>query len=98
MNDFNVLLNVVECCVDECGCKHTFEREITVTSVTQTINLFNGYTLNIVKVTDTYFTVLVQNGTQIVLRNIYTNYPTTIILPDTNCCHSLAINGTVVST
>lgn len=98
MNTFNVLLTLIECNVDECCCKHVYERDITVVSSNQIINLFNGYILNIVRVTDTYFTVLMQNGTQVVVRNVYTSFPTSLTLPDTNCCHTVTISGVVNST
>lgn len=98
MNDFNVRLNLIECFTDECGCKHIYEREVTVTSVNQTINLFNNYTLNIVRVTDTYFTVLIQNGVNVLIRNIYTTYPQTCVLPGTNCRQTITCSGDILET
>ena len=95
MNNFSVTLNLQECFIDECCRKQTFEREVTITSTTKTVCLFNDFILNIIRVSSTYFTVLIQNGNEVIIRNIYVNSGTRILLPNKCGRHVICISGTI---
>jgi len=62
------------------------------------INLQNGYVLNVINVEDNFFTVLIQNGTNVIIRNIYTNTSTSICIPNKCGKHIININGTINQT
>ncbi len=98
MEDFNVVVNICECIIDNCCCKNTSEREVTVTNTSQQIMLCDNFVINIVRVSETFFTILIQNGTQIIIRNIFTSYPMSICLPASNCTkHIIKIGGNIIS-
>lgn len=97
MNDFNVTIHIEDLFCENC-CKELKEKEITVTNTNQTINLQNGYVLNVINVEDNFFTVLIQNGTQVIIRNIYTNSTTSICIPNKCGKHILTISGTINET
>lgn len=96
-NTFDVTINIEDIFCGNC-CKDIKEKEITVNSTNQTISLQNGYVLNIISVEDEFFTVLIQNGTQVIIRNIFTNACCSICIPNRSGKHILNISGTVTST
>ncbi len=97
MNDFDVILHIEDIFCGNC-CKDVKEKEITVTNTNQTINLQNGYVLNVINVEDNFFTALIQNGTNVIIRNIYTNSTTSICIPNKCGKHIININGTINQT
>lgn len=96
-NDFNVTLNIEDIFCGNC-CKDVKEKEVIVTNTNQTVNLQNGFVLNVINVEENFFTVLIQNGTQVIIRNIYTNAVTSICIPNKCGKHILNITGTVNET
>ena len=90
MQNFNINLNVRDTLICNC-CKQIYERDINVTSTSQTITLLNGYILSVISVTDNRCTVLIQNGSYVTIRNIY-NFETQICLQSSNCNHILALS------
>lgn len=90
MNTFNALLNIKDCLYSK-NCEKCNSQEITVTSSSQTIELQCNYILNILSVTSTYSTVLIQNGFQVIIRNIR-DFPMQIGIPTKNCTHVLTIS------
>ncbi len=83
--NFSVNLNIRDMYI--CNCvRETNTSNITVTSTSQTINLQNNYSINVVAVTSTTATVIIQNGTRVIIRKLYTNYPMNISLPTDDVC------------
>lgn len=97
MDTYNVNLTVEDSLTD-CSCfKNTEKKSLTITSTSQTICLQDNYILNIVSATSDMFTVLIQNGTQVIVRNIYTTFTTELCLPSNCKRHLVSICGNVVA-
>lgn len=95
MNNFNVDITIEDLiCTNNCKDRET--RTKTLTSVNDTITLKEDYILNVVNVTNTYFTIIVQNGINTIIRNIYTSFSTKICLPCKCGNHILTISGTIL--
>lgn len=84
MNNFNVNLNIRDTIISKCT-KNINSTDTVITSTTQTISIGNSYQINVVYATNTYITLIIQNGTYVYIRNIYTNYNSTICLPNNDC-------------
>ncbi len=97
MNNFDVTLNIEDLFCGNC-CKNVNQREVIVTSTNQTVGLQNGYVLNVINVNDNYVTLLIQNGTEVIIRNIYTNASTSICIPNKCGKHILTISANVNET
>ncbi len=95
MNTYNVNLTIIDTLLDGC-CKNVEKKSILITNSSQTVNLQDSYILNVVAIKENMFTVLIQNGVQVIVRNIYTNFSTDLCLPSTCKKHLLNISGTVV--
>jgi len=94
MDNYNVNLTIEDTLCDNC-CKNTNKKTILITSTSQTVSLQNCYILNVIAATENMFTVLIQNGTQVIVRNIYTSFSTDMCLPSNCKRHILNISGTV---
>lgn len=95
MDNFNVNLTIEDTLSDGC-CNNTNQKTILITSTSQTVRLQECYILNIIAARSNMFTVLIQNGTQVIVRNIYTNFTTDICLPSNCKRHLLSISGTTI--
>lgn len=84
MNNFIVNLNICDECCTKCSTK-TSSQSLTVTSVTQTIDLQGAYILNVIEVGPNYVKVIIQNGINVIIRSVFTTFPTIISLPN-DCC------------
>lgn len=94
MNNINVSLCISDMiCVN--NCKELFQKDITITSTSESICLKCDFLLNIVRVQDNFFTILLQNGFQTYIRNIFENETFQICLPCNNGIHILTICGTI---
>lgn len=94
MNNFNVTVTIEDLiCSNNCKDKDTKTKNIT--SINDSINLKENYVLNIVNVTNTYFTIIVQNGINTIIRNIFTSYSTKLCLPCKCGNHILTISGII---
>ena len=88
---FSVSLNIRDLLI--CNClKNSNNSDVTITSTSQNINLQCGYRLNVVAVSSTYVTVIIQNGIYVIIRRIYTNYTTNICLPSDDSCSKQIIS------
>lgn len=94
MGNFNVRLTVEDLICSK-NCRDREEKTVYISDVSQSVNLKECYVLNIVSATSTYFTVIIQNGIETIIRNIYTSYPTQICLPCRCAKHLLTISGTI---
>lgn len=94
MNEYKVNL-CIEDTVFGNNCKNSSQKEVTIISTRQTIELQCNYVLNIVFVSSRYFTILVQNGQQVIIRNIYTSHPSMICIPNRCGKHILTVSGTI---
>lgn len=90
----NVILNITDVCCTKCF-KNSKELQVTVTSTSQTINLQDGFSLNVIQVTGSYITCIIQNSVYVIIRNIYTTFPVKICLPSKKCTHLLSIGVTL---
>ncbi|MEG2348319.1 MAG: hypothetical protein RSB67_01550 [Clostridia bacterium] len=97
MNEFNILLNISETICTK-NCKENFERSVSVTSTSQKVILQDGYILNIIAIGDDYFTVLIQNGVETIIRNVYTSFPLQMCLPNKCAKHLLTLSGKIINT
>lgn len=90
--DINLCINDFICVNN---CKDVLQKDINVTSTSQSICLHCGYLLNIIRVQDNSFTILLQNGFQTYIRNIFFNESFQICLPCKNGTRILTICGTL---
>lgn len=97
MNDFNITLTIRDVICSN-NCKDSSQITTTVTNTDQTIELKCNFILNIVRVTGTFFTVLIQNGVETIIRNIYVSSPVQICLPAKCATHILTISGIINDT
>ena len=95
MDDFNVNITITDTINNGC-CNNTVQKTVIISSSAQTIALQNCYILNVIAISQNMFTVLIQNGTQVIVRNIYTNFITDLPLPSNCKRHLLSISGVVV--
>lgn len=97
MDEFNITLTIkdVICCKN---CKDSNKLTTTVTNSSQTIELKGNFILNIVRVTNTYFTVIIQNGIETIIRNIFVSSPVQLCLPCKCATHILTISGIINNT
>lgn len=94
MDDFNVTLTITDviCCKN---CKDSNQVTTIVTNTNQVIELKGNYILNIVRVSSTFFTVLIQNGVETIIRNVFVSSPVQLCLPCKCCSHMLTISGNI---
>ena len=78
----NVTLKITDVICNNCF-KNSMQKEVVVTSSTQTIELQLGYTLNVIDFNENSSTVLIQNGTNSYIRIIY-EFETQLILNSNN--------------
>jgi len=64
------------------SCRNTIENNITFTSQNDSYNLQCGFTVNVIFASDTQYTVLIQNGKCVIIRNILNNVQTSLLLPE----------------
>jgi hypothetical protein len=97
MNNFIVNLSVEDCFTDSSCCKNCSSKEVVISNTSQVVNLFDSYILNVVRVTSTYFTVIIQNGVNVIIRNVFTSYRLNVVLPTNDNCskHIVTIGGTI---
>lgn len=93
MNNFNVELNIQDCTFS-CNCRNCQSNTVTVTNSSQTISLQNNFILSVIATGNNYVTILIQNGFQVIIRNIR-NFPTQICIPSRNCNHIVTISATI---
>ena len=94
MNNLSINL----CILDIIKCKSycsTFQKEVIISSVTTSICLNNDYILNIIRANDTLFTILIQNGINTYIRNIYYNETLEICIPCNNGKRLITICGNI---
>ena len=87
MNDFNVSLK-------SCNCKNCNSSTDTITNVSQTISLQGNYILNVISVNNNFATILIQNGFQVIIRNVR-NFPMQICIPTKGCTHIVTLTATI---
>ena len=96
MDGFIVNITIEDCVRDNCSscCR---QKMLTITNTNQTIELQCGYVVNIIQANSRYFTVLIQNGTETIIRQIFTTFETQICLPNRCKHHLLTISGSVTN-
>lgn len=94
MNNFPVTLNITDMLCNKCF-KETLSKELIVSDPSQTIALQEDYILNVLTVSDTFVTVIIQNGFNVIIRRIFTIYPLQISLPSKCNQHILTISVTI---
>lgn len=96
MEEFRITLNIEDLIYTNCS-KDREMKTLTITSTSQVVELKCNYILNIIDVNTTRFTVLIQNGIETIIRNIYTSYETQICLPCRCATHLITIGGTILT-
>ena len=92
--DINVSLHICDMLYIN-NCKEIFQKDITLTNTSESICLKCNFLLNIVRVQNNSFTIILQNGFQTYIRNIFENETFQICLPCKNGIHILTICGTI---
>ncbi len=87
----NITLNVIDTCCSNCY-KNTNERTMTFKDQSDTLNLQGNFTLNVLSTSPSHYTILIQNGSYIIIRNVLNNVQTSIIVPS-NCSHIVTIQS-----
>lgn len=87
----NITLNINDTFCASCF-KNSVEKTETFTSRDQSIELQNNYFLNVISVSNTRFSVIIQNGNCVIIRNILIGVPTSILIPS-KCSHIVTITS-----
>lgn len=95
MNNYTVNFCIIDrCCIN--GSSNTLQKEVNVTDINTTILLHNNYTLNILSVNENYCSVIIQDGINTYILNIYTTFATELCVCNTNnSSHKLSISCTI---
>ena len=96
MNNFNIAITIEDLIYSN-NCKDKEIKTKTITNTNDTINLKEDYILNIVNITNTYFTIIIQNGINTIIRNVFTSHQTRICLPCKCANHIITISGIINS-
>lgn len=94
MNTFNISLCISDYIYIN-NCKNLLEKQVIVTNSNDSICLKCDYLLNIIRVQNNFFTILLQNGFQTYIRNIYENETFQICLPCNNGTRIITICGVI---
>lgn len=96
MQNFNIKISIEDLVCSKCCIDRNSLSEY-VRSSNDRIILKNDYILNIIGVNTSYFTILLQNGINVYIRNIYFNEDVEICLSSNcNCSHLVTISGALV--
>ncbi len=87
----NITLNITDTCCSKCY-KNTTQKTETFTSRDQSISLQCNYYLNVLSVENNVYSILIQNGDYVIIRNILPQVSTSISIPS-NCTHILTITS-----
>lgn len=93
MDNFNITLTIKDC-IYSCNCKNCNSSTVTVTATSQTLSLQNNYILNVIAVDSNYATILIQNGFQVIIRNVR-NFPMQICISTKNCTHIVTLTAVI---
>ncbi len=87
----NITLNINDTYCTKCY-KNTLEKTETITSTSDSLQLQNNYSLNVISVSNTRFSVIIQNGNCVIIRNILLGVATSILIPS-KCSHIITITS-----
>lgn len=87
----NITLNINDTYCTNCY-KNSIEKTETFTTRDQSIELQNNYSLNVISVSDNIFSIIIQNGNCVIIRNILKGIPTSISIPS-KCTHIVTITS-----
>ncbi len=87
----NITLNINDTYCTNCY-KNSIEKTETFTTRDQSVELQNNYSLNVISVSDTTFSVIIQNGNCVIIRNILKGISTSILIPS-KCTHIVTIKS-----
>ena len=87
----NITLNITDTYCTNCY-KTSVEKTQSFTSTDISIELQNNYFLNVISVSDTTFSVIIQNGNCVIIRNILKEVETSILIPS-KCTHIVTITS-----
>ena len=94
MENYVVNLSIKDTLWSNCVCR------TNIITSTSTVNswpncLQCNYILNIINVKDTYFTVLIQNCQNLIIRNVYTSYPLRLLIKNNSSTQIITISGCI---
>lgn len=84
-----MLVNLIDTYCTNCS-KRVIEKNETINSRSDTIELQNGYYFNVLSQGNETCTIMVQNGQKVIIRNILYDIETSILIPSCNT-HILTI-------
>ncbi len=87
----NITLNINDTYCTSCY-KNSIEKTETFTSRDTSIELQNNYFLNVISVSETRFSIIIQNGNCVIIRNILKGVATSIFIPS-KCSHIVTITS-----
>jgi hypothetical protein len=91
MNNFPVNLSIKDECCTKCG-NNTLQRDVIITSSSQTIDLQGCYILNVIEVGTSFIKVIIQNGIFVFIRTVFPTFAMQVSLPsDCNTKHVVTI-------
>ncbi len=88
----NLNLDINDMCCSNCF-KNAVNTNITINDTTTTIELQGNYTLNVIQISNTQATILIQNGSYVIIRIIPFNTETSILIPS-KCSHIVTLTIT----
>ncbi len=91
----NINLQVIDTFCSNCH-KNSIEKNINITSSNTQIELQNNYSLYIINYSTSHFTILIQNGNYVIIRNILYNVETSILIPS-KCTHIITVTGNILN-
>lgn len=94
MDTFNVTITIQDLVYSN-NCCDKDTTTLTITSINDTINLKCGYILNIIRVNTNFFTVLIQNGINTYIRNVFVNYPMQLCISNNKVNHVITVSGII---
>ena len=95
INNYSVTLCIIDrvCCNNSVN---TLQKEVTITSLNTTILLQNNYTLNVLSVNENRICVIIQDGINTYVLNIYTTFKSEICLCSSkNSSHKLTVSAVI---
>ncbi len=88
----NITINLIDTYCTSCS-KNAIERNEIISSRSTSIELQNGFKLNVLSSNDKFATIIIQNGRKVIIRNILYGVETSILIPS-RCTHIITLTIT----
>ncbi len=95
MTDFSVDLDIIDLCCSK-GFNNKIQKSLTITDTQTTLLLQCNYTLNVINITEEYITILIQDGINVIVSNVYTTFTSEICITSCkNISHTLFVSCSI---